>query len=126
MGRHKQPAAIARLKGADKKDPQRYRTTCITADIALGDPPEHLSSHTAEAWTHLALYATPGVLTGHDRFIVEIAACLLADMRADPLTFPAGKLSQLVSCLARMGLTPSDRQRIRIPAPSTANPFDEF
>lgn len=126
MARHKQPAELAKLKGADRQNPQRYRKVPPKSADPLGKAPAHLSGAAAEAWVELEKCALPGVLTGSDRFVMEIAASLLAEFRRDRDEFKAAKYSHLISCLARLGLTPADRQKLGTEKPPEGNPFDEF
>lgn len=126
MARHRQPAEVARLKGSDRKDPQRYRTEAPKSELPLGNAPEHLSGGAQTAWFELSGYALPGVLTGADRFVMEVTASLLAEFRADPTAFTAGRYAQLVGCLARLGLTPADRQKLGTAGKAAANEFAEF
>lgn len=126
MARHKQPAELAQLKGADKKNPQRYAKTAPKSGKPLGKAPAHLPEDVAEAWRELERCALPGVLTASDRFVMEVAASLLAEFRANRAEFKAAKYSHLIGCLARLGLTPADRQKLGTEKPAEGNPFDEF
>lgn len=56
----------------------------------------------------------PGVLTGADRFMMEIASDLLAEYRVNPKEFPVGKYGHMISCLARFGMSPSDRTKLGV------------
>lgn len=126
MARHKQPDELARLKGADKKDPQRYKRQPPKSKAALGRAPDHLPPDVAEVWRELEKHALPGVLTGADRFVMEVAASLLAEFRECRTDFKAAKYSHLIGCLARLGLTPADRQKLGTEKPPEENPFNEF
>ena len=126
MARHRQPRELAELKGATKKDPQRYKKEALKAGKPLGKPPSHLPEGVAEAWKELEKCALPGVLTIADRFIMEVASSLLAEFRSKPSEFVAAKYSHLIGCLARLGLTPADRQKLGTEKTPEGNPFDEF
>ncbi len=126
MARHKQPAELAKLKGAEKKNPQRYRKEAPTTGKALGKPPAGLPEDVVTAWKELEKSSLPGVLTSADRFVMEVAASLLAEFRANRAEFKAAKYSHLIGCLARLGLTPADRQKLGTEKPREGNPFDEF
>ncbi|MNM21161.1 hypothetical protein D3C81_315190 [compost metagenome] len=126
MARHRQPRELAELKGATKKDPQRYTKEPPKSGKPLGKPPAHLEPHVVEVWKELEKCALPGVLTASDRFIMEVASSLLAEFRADSAEFKAAKYSHLIGCLARLGLTPTDRQKLGTEKPREGNPFDEF
>jgi phage terminase small subunit len=127
MARQKLPIAIARLTGAAAANPQRYRAIPPKADGELGDPPPHLSPCVAAVWREIAGTAPAGVLAAADRFAVELAANLVAEYRKDSRSFLASRIAQMIGLLARLGLTPVDRQRLAIePAKSEENPFDSF
>jgi hypothetical protein len=126
MGRHKQPLELAILKGADRNHPERYRNDVPKSGYALGEPPEYMSEAAQAAWSELEACSLPGVLTGSDCFMVEISASLLAQYRGDPGAFLASKYSVLIGCLARLGLSPADRQKFGVSEPKPDNPFDKF
>lgn len=126
MARHKQPEALAKLKGAEKKNPQRYRKDAPKAGKPLGKVPDHLTPDVAEVWKELERSALPGVLTIADRFVMEVAATLLSEFRILRTSFQAAKYSHLIGCLARLGLTPADRQKLGTDKTPEGNPFDEF
>lgn len=124
MGRHRQPDALAEIKGATRANPQRYRNETPRCEIPFGDPPAHLTRDAKKAWQEIEAGCIPGVLAGADRVLVETAAILLAQMRKSPDDFPAAKLGHLIGALARLGMTPTDRTRLQVPkAPEDANPF---
>jgi hypothetical protein len=58
--------------------------------------------------------------------LVELAACFLAEMRADFANFKAARLGLLHRCFSNMGLTLSGRASLEIPQPAPSNPFAEF
>lgn len=128
MARHRQPLILAELRGATKHDPQRYRHQALASGEPLGEPPAHLSEAVKTCWLELAAMVPSGVLTAADRVVLEIAAELLAQMRENPKQFPASKLTNLTSCLARLGITTADRQRIGLGVDDgdDGESFDEF
>ncbi|MFK3846619.1 hypothetical protein [Stenotrophomonas sp. NPDC078853] len=126
MARHKQPAELAELKGAAKKNPQRYKKEPPKSGKPLGKVPDHLPAEVAEVWKELERHALPGVLTGADRFVMEVAASLVWEFRENRAEFKAAKYSHLIGCLARLGLTPADRQKLGTDKTPEGNPFDEF
>ena len=126
MARHAQPRELAELKGAGKKHPERYRKEVPQSEHGLGVPPDHMSAAAKAVWFELVTYALKGVLTGSDRLVLEVTSVLVAQFRADPEEMPAARLTQMVGCLARLGLTPADRQKLGTAKPAEGNPFDEF
>jgi hypothetical protein len=114
MARHKQPDELARLKGAHKNHPERYRGEIPKSTLPIGDPPGRMSPEAQKAWHELAAYVVPGVLTGADRPIFEVLANLFAEYWEKPAKFPSSRLPHLVGIAARFGLTPSDRIKLAI------------
>jgi phage terminase small subunit len=126
MARHAQPRELAELKGANRAHPERYRKEVPKSDWALGDAPDHLSAEARAVWFELATYALPGVMTGADRLVMELLSVLVAQFRKDPEGFSAAKMSHMIGCLARIGMTPADRQKLGTEKPKDENPFNEF
>jgi hypothetical protein len=65
-----------------------------------------------------------GVLTYADTILLEMASNLLAEYRVNPGDFPIGKYPHLIGCLARLGMSPSDRTKPGIEKPK--NDEDDF
>lgn len=126
MARHSQPREVAALKGATKKNPQRYRNEPPKVDYPLGEAPAHLAPESRECWVELSTYAPRGVLAGADRAMLEMGANLLAEYRKDPPEFAVGKYTHLIGILARLGMSPADRQKLGTAKPPEENPFDGF
>lgn len=126
MARHKQPAEVAKFKGADKKNPQRYRQESVKGEGDVGEAPIHLQGSARLAWKELCSQSLKGVLTGSDRIILEVTANLLAEYRANPTEFAVGKYTHLIGNLARLGLTPSDRQKFGLEKPKERDEFEDF
>src|SRR5688572_15066875 len=113
---HPVPIAVARMKGADAKNPQRYRDRAKAPKPAagIGIPPEHLSGEAAVVWLELAPTMVDGVLTVADRIAWEALCELVAEMRDTKRDFSGAKYSTLVSLLARFGMTPADRAKVSV------------
>lgn len=126
MARHAQPIELAKLKSSDKKNPQRYRKEAPVSEQALGLAPKHLSKSAQAVWFELETYALKGVLTGADRMIMEITCVLVAQFRRTPQAMPSARMGHMIGCLARLGLSPADRQKLGVEKPSEGNPFEEF
>ena len=121
------------LNGAFKKDPQRRvaREHEPRPTSPLGEPPEALEPGERAMWTELSQIAPDKVLTGADRWLVEICCRIMAKLREDGMGgrhgVSVGELSQLMAGLRTMGLTPADRSKISVPADEkAANPFAEI
>ncbi len=125
MARIAQPREVAELKGADKRNPQRYRGEPIKSNLPVGEPPEHLTEGEAKCWFELSAKSLPGVLTYADSVMLELASELLCKRRrwdgGDGLS--VGERSALISILARLGMSPADRQKFTEDKPKDDNPF---
>lgn len=127
MGRHRQPLEVAELKGADRANPQRYRREVPKSPYPLGDAPEHLDDNEKAAWRDISMRAIPGVLTNADGLVLEMGASLLAHFREDRRGFPSARLGHLVGILARLGLSPADRQKVGAAKEEKSdNPYDHL
>lgn len=113
------------MKGAFKKDPQRARARENEPkdDRKLGSCPKHLDPAQRKAWREIVRTAIPGVLTAADSITVEMAARLVAKMRAGTITVT--EMQSLKGLMGAMGMTPADRSKIIMPKPKDANPFDD-
>jgi hypothetical protein len=107
---------VLELTGAFRKNPQRKRTEPVPAG-PLGDPPKHFTAEQVRVWHELAAVSPPGVLTAGDRWLVEIAAVLMLEVRKNSTHMRKGDLKLLISVLSRMGMSPADRLRIGIANP---------
>ncbi len=126
MPRRRLTPEQAALTGADRKNPQRFRDrmSLPKSPLEIGDPPDDMTPAAKACWLELVASAIPGVLTGSDRQMFEVACNLLAEYRIRPADFSAAKVGRLVNCLSLFGLSPVDRQRLGAPAkPPEINPF---
>ena len=127
MPRQRLTTEQAALKGADRKDPARFkdRKASPKSSLPLGDAPSHFDAKQKAAWFEFSAYAIPGTLTGADRISLEGASVLLAEFRACPADFPAAKYGRLFQFLSAFGMTPVDRQKLGAVKPvDETNPFD--
>ena len=88
--------------------------------------PARFNAAQQEAWLELTTYAPTGVLAGADRLTLEVGAQLLAQFRQDGDDFPANKIGHLIGILARLGMSPADRQKLGTEKKEAGNPFDSF
>ena len=123
MPRVTQPDEIAKLKGSDKSNPDRYKNKVPKSELPLGEPPKHLTDAAAECWWKLSFYMIPGVSTGADRVLLESLSNLLAEYRKSPDDMQTTRISQMINCLGRFGMSPSDRTKLRQPLKPKDNPF---
>jgi hypothetical protein len=78
------------------------------------------------AWFEIAVLAADGVLKAPHRIMLEVLCELLAEWREDPRKFMSSKMGHLIGCCARMGLSPSDQQKLGIDRAEAPDPMDEF
>lgn len=81
MGRHKQPRELAEAKGADKKDPQRYRGEPPRPTDPVGTAPSYFSAGQKKAWQEIVDKSHADVLKKPDALAVELAAVLIDEHR---------------------------------------------
>lgn len=122
MSRPRLPTARLKLVGAFKKDPQRLAARAGEPEVTtpLGDPPAYFNASRREAWYEIQGQA-PWV-TGADRIPVERLSVLLVRWRDGEAT--AAQEKMLDALCIRVGLTPADRSRIKVPG--TKKPTNAF
>ena len=78
-------------------------------------------------WRQIVDIVPARVLANSDVLIVEIAACLLAEYRANPNEMVTARIIRLTAELGKLGLSPSDRAGLEVYKPENEyNQFDEF
>lgn len=112
MGAPMQPAEVAALKGADKKNPQRYPSVIPKNRDPIGEPPPHLTAAARECWREIVGIAIPGVLTAAERLQLEALAVLLAKFRAEPDKFTASMFGTLDRYCVRLGMGADTRRKL--------------
>jgi hypothetical protein len=86
-----------------------------------------LTDEAKVCWFELESLAPTGVLKGADRIALEALSNLLAEYRKNPPEFAVGKYTHLIGMLARLGMTPADRQKLGTEkASDEGNEFDRF
>jgi hypothetical protein len=122
MGRNRLPTSSLVLNGSIDRNPKRYanRTTEPKPTGVLGPAPKQFDKGLKAIWQEFAKQVPAGVLTIADRGVFELTCRLIVKMRAG--TISTGEGSQLISCLSRMGMTPSDRSKVSV-APGFADPL---
>ena len=126
MSRPRTPTAILDITGAFKKDPQRRRHGEPATKGPIGPAPETPGKTFVQAWDDIVGDAPVGVLTSADRIYVEIVARLLVEMREDFAGMMTSRLALLTTMLGKMGMNPSDRARLTVPAQPEPDPADEY
>lgn len=126
MARNPTPSAIHELRGSFQKDPQRRRKGEPEPKAGIGPAPSHLDEYEQQAWDELVDMAIPGVLGDADRWVVEITVRMMAKSRRDPENFSGTDKGHLISCLSRMGMTPSDRAKLAVSGKSDDEGWDDL
>lgn len=122
MARQKNPLSKARLTGADRKDPQRYRyRTEPDRGGPIGDAPSYLPPDAKRAWEQFRKELP--WLQKSDRGILGIVSLLRARvvMSGEPPT--SAMIRELRSGLSSLGATPVSRQAVHVPDDSNDDPY---
>lgn len=127
-GRPRTPSNVLEMRGAFAKNPKRAaeRVGEPEPNGAIGAPPNHLKEAAAECWTEIVSLTAPGVLCRSDRLAVEMAANILAQLRACDWNAPAAVLTRYETLIGKFGMTPSDRSKVNVPKAPKENPFAKF
>jgi len=102
------------LRGSFAHDPARGRARAgePVPTTPLGDPPSRLDAQERAAWAEISATCCPGVLTGADRLVLELASRLLAESWDVGREFKDSRRRQLHMLLGSFGMNPSDRSRV--------------
>jgi hypothetical protein len=117
MARPRKPTAMLELSGAFKRNPSRLRDRKYEPIVstALPEPPARLSPPATTMWRDIRTHGY--WLTSADKFLVEIAATLMARYRLDDLK--SRDVSQLIGLLGKIGFSPKERGSMNLPTHST-------
>ena len=119
------PTQIHEARGSYRKNPARRRDPTPVVTKRLGRPSETLSDTERAAWLEIVRCAPPGVLTRADRLSVELAARLLAELRAGSSTMTTSRLTTLRHLLESLGMAPAARANVSVaPKPRRSRLFD--
>jgi hypothetical protein len=113
MAKPRMPTALLELRGGFKNRPSRLRARQYEPIVttALPEPPPNLPKPVKSAW--LEMRERGFWLTSADRFLVEIAASLLARCRSDEIKL--GDVSLLIGLLGKIGFSPKERGSMNLP-----------
>ncbi|TJZ91611.1 hypothetical protein FA743_10975 [Paracoccus gahaiensis] len=126
MSRHRNSLAKARLTGADRKNPQRYRDRSEPklSGRTLGEPSSYLTAEARRAWRIIATELP--WLVYEDRALVEMVAIQRGQIIAGK-SLSGMALRSYRAGLASLGATPVDRQRVNHrPSDNEDDPFAMF
>jgi hypothetical protein len=110
MARLCNPAEGLELTGAFIDNPARRRAPDPKSPCPIGGPPVHLTPDEAGAWDEIIYDASEGVLALDDRWVMELAARLIAQSRREGLT--GAETGYLRACLGALGVSPASRSRL--------------
>jgi hypothetical protein len=117
LGRTRTPTALLHLRGSTKHNAYRYRDRANEPIVTtpLPDPPRRVPKPVKETWQEMR--ERGWWLTSADRFLVEIAATLMARYRFDEIR--PGDVSNLICVLSKIGFTPRERAALNLPTGTT-------
>jgi hypothetical protein len=113
MARPRMPTALLELRGGFKNRPSRRRARQYEPIVTteLPEPRPSLPKPVRLAW--LEMQSRGFWLTSADRFLVEIAATLMARYRFGEIK--SGDVSQLIGLLGKIGFGPKERSALNLP-----------
>lgn len=122
------PTNVLELHGAFAHNPQRAREREgePPTGAGIGEPPEGLTGDDLTHWHEIVRYAPKNVLCEYDRLHVEHMARLLTRLRRDKNYTDTKTHLRFEAGLARLGMTPADRSRVKVIKEDGDNPFAEF
>jgi hypothetical protein len=117
MPRPRTPTAVLALRGAFKRNPNRLAERKYEPIVStpLPEPPERLPRLVRAMW--LDMQSHGHWLTSADKYLVEVAAALMARYRSDELK--SGDVSLLIGLLGKIGFSPRERGSMNLPTRST-------
>mgnify|MGYP007030532123 CR=1 FL=1 len=126
MGRHRTPLSKAKLTGADRNHPERFRGRSEPdGGGPVGDPPSYLPPDAKRFWR---IFATElPWLQKSDRAILASAAMLRARVLGSAGDVNGALVREYRTHLACLGATPTNRQRVSMPSePDQNDPWAAF
>jgi len=122
MGRNRTPTPLLELRGAFKNHPSRRREREgeIKPTTPLPGPPAWFSKSQKAVWAEVQ--ALGYWLTSPDRFMCEVAVTLLDRHIRGVSDYK--EIPHLISILAKLGLTPVDRAKLKAPEKAIESEFD--
>jgi hypothetical protein len=117
MPRPRTPTAVLALRGAFKRNPNRLAERKYEPIVTtpLPEPPNRLRRPVKGMWRQMQSHGH--WLTSADKYLVEIAAALMARYRSDELK--SADASLLIGLLGKIGFSPKERGSMNLPTRST-------
>jgi hypothetical protein len=124
MARPRKPNQLHLASGTFRRDRHGLPGSEPDSIGGLGGPPPDWTGPLEETWAEIATLIPPGVAKHADRFLVEVLARLMHAVRTDPTALTAAVASQIRTCCAELGMSPSARSRMSISAAPKKSKFD--
>lgn len=127
MGRPRKATHLHAINGTLNHDRGRFANRAGEPhdERPLGPAPDYFNTAQRDAWTEIGGRAP--WLRAADAIACEIASVLLAAFRERGAELSGVVLSRMETMLARLGLSPADRSKVKAPsAPKRDNPFLKF
>lgn len=125
MGRNATPRKLQEVKPDFKINAHRYRNKPPQAQGQL-KPPAHFDATHKKLWKEIIEHCPKDVTEGSDLYILELMTNLIYTMRYAPEDFNGTHAGKLLSCLSKMGMTPSDRVSMANKGFNAEEEHDEF
>jgi len=128
MPARRKSLATLQLSGSTKAHPGRYkdRTNLEPCPSGIGLPPSHVSLARKRIWAEIVQSLPEGHLQSADRALLEVVTFLMSRMRNRRVSVTKGEITLLINALSKLGLTPTDRQRVVIPVKPKANVYSAW
>lgn len=126
MARPRTPTRVLELRGAYKKDPQRKKARAGEPHVTepMGQPPDCLDEAERARWHEVAEWGKDWLRVHHRGIVEQLCRLWMLDRRGKAT---GAQQALLVSCWGRLGLTPSDESKVKVPpAPAQKTGFEEF
>ncbi len=126
MGRNRTPLEKAKLTGADRKNPQRFRDRSEPdSGGPLGNAPKYFTAEQRKAWDMFKIELE--WLRSADRAIVELACITRAEIMAGGANVTAALLREHRQQLSSLGASPTSRSNVALPGEADEpDPFARF
>jgi phage terminase small subunit len=130
MPQPRKPTKLLKLQGTARRDRHGDPKSWLELPAGVPKPPAWLAGSALEQWLHLCnepIYRT--VLTTLDDSIM-LAHCVaysqVADAHAAGKPVSSRAIASLLSTIGRLGLSPSDRAKVKLPIDKPANKWNDF
>lgn len=126
MGRRKKPNYLKIVSGSAKKNPQRHKDDHLIPEPveSIGNPPSCLTDNQKAIWNECLKIIPDGVAKISDRLALEMLCRITESLRTND-DIVSAQYTVFNSLIARFGLSPSDRQNVKLPSTKNKSSFDD-